>query len=91
MLLLSNLRVSYRLVLLVVLSTAFLTFSSGISLFNLYETSLNERKNQLKDIVDSGYGLLNELNNQVARGELTLQQAQNQARQLMHNMHFGDN
>lgn len=90
MLLLSNLRVSYRLVLLVVLSTAFLTFSSGISLFNLYETSLNERKNQLKDIVDSGYGLLNELNNQVVRGELTLQQAQNQARQLMHNMHFGD-
>lgn len=90
MLLLSNLRVSHRLALLILLSTVFLTFSSGISLFNLYETSLNERKNQLKDIVDSGYGLLNELNNQVIRGELTLQQAQDQARQLMHKMHFGN-
>ena len=90
MLLLSNLRVSYRLALLILLSTVFLAFSSGISLFNLYETSLNERKNQLKDIVDSGYGLLNELNNQVIRGELTLQQAQDQARQLMHKMHFGN-
>lgn len=89
MALLSNLRVAHRLTLLVMLAVGFLILIISLSLLNLRTTTVAERKTQLVNIVDSGFGLLTEINEQVKRGELSLQQAQDQARQLMHQMNFG--
>ncbi|WP_051168228.1 methyl-accepting chemotaxis protein [Marinospirillum minutulum] len=87
---LSNFRVSYRLSLLVLLAIISIFLVACLSLFNLYNTTLTERRTQLVHLVDSGYGLLSALNSQVTLGKLSLTQAQEQARALMHQMNFGD-
>lgn len=86
----SNLHIRARLALLIIIAAVSLVVVIFISLVDLRHSMLAERHNQLIQLVDSGHGLLSALHQQVESGNLTLQQAQHQARELMHQMRFGD-
>jgi len=88
---LNNLRVTYRLAILIILSVVFLTLVIVLSLSNQRNSLLEERKSQLINLVDTSYSLLQVLNKQVEKGELSLEAAQERARELIHPMRFGDN
>lgn len=87
----SKLRVTHRLVVLILLSVAFLTLVITLSLFNQRSSMLEERKAQLVNLVETSYSILQALNQKVVKGEITLNQAQEQARWTIHQMRFGDN
>lgn len=89
--LISNLRVTYRLVILTLLSVGFLTLVIVLSLYNQRSSLLEERTTQLVNLVDSSYTILQTLNQQVEQGKLNLNEAQKQARDIIHQMRFGDN
>lgn len=86
----SNLRVTHRLAIIILLSVAFLTLVIALSLFNQRSAMFAERKAQLVNLVDSSHSILNALNQKVVKGEMTLTQAQEQARWIIHSMRFGD-
>lgn len=87
----SKLPVTYRLAFLILLSVSFLTLVITLSLLNQRSSMLEERKAQLVNLVESSYSILQALNQDVVKGEITLSQAQDQARKIIHPMRFGDN
>lgn len=86
-----NLRVTHRLAIIILLSVAFLTLVIALSLFNQRSAMFEERKSQLVSLIDSSHSILQALNKKVVKGEMTLTQAQEQARWIIHQMRFGDN
>lgn len=88
--LLANLRVRSRLALLIIIAAVCLALVIFIALLDSRQSILAERHSQLIQLVDSGHGLLTALHQQVESGSLTLQRAQQQAREIMHRMRFGD-
>ncbi|HKM15819.1 MAG TPA: methyl-accepting chemotaxis protein [Marinospirillum sp.] len=87
----ANLRVTHRLAIIILLSVIFLTLVIALSLFNQRNAMLEERKSQLVNLIDSSHSILQALNQKVVNGKMTLTQAQEQARWIIHQMRFGDN
>lgn len=88
---LANLRVTVRLSLLILLSVLLMSLLVGFGLYNERTSIYNERKDQLRSVVSTTYGILESLNNQVVAGSLSLEEAQDTARQLIHPMRLGNN
>lgn len=91
MLFFSNLKVTVRLILLILLAVLLMSLLVAFGLYNERTSIYNERQDQLRSIVHVAYGILEELNQHVETGILTLAEAQDEARRIIHPLRFGDN
>lgn len=87
----SNLKVTVRLSLLILLSVLLMSLLVAFGLYNERTSIYNERQDQLRSVVSTAYGILEGLNKQVEAGSLSQEAAQEAARKLIHPMRFGDN
>ncbi|MFW6278758.1 MAG: PAS domain S-box protein, partial [Bacillota bacterium] len=74
-------------IFLILLLTAFIF--SFYSLQNLRENMYQQKQLQTQEMVESGLGVLREFHQQEQEGELTTEEAQNQALNVIQNMTFG--
>ncbi|GAA0795789.1 methyl-accepting chemotaxis protein [Marinobacterium sediminicola] len=88
---LNNLSVRAKLWLLVFVASAMLIILSLLSLLDMRASLQNERRNQLHSLLDSAEGLLQAQQARVDAGEISLQQAQSGARQMLESMRYNDN
>ena len=85
---LGNLSVRAKLWLMILIAGLMLTVQASLSLFDMRNSLQQERKHQLHALLDSAEGLLAAQQARVDAGEVTLQQAQNSARQLLESMRY---
>ena len=85
---LGNLSVRAKLWLLILIAGLMLTLQSSLSLLDMRDSLQQERRHQLHALLDSAEGLLAAQQARVETGEVSLQQAQETARQLLESMRY---
>ncbi|GAA0701719.1 methyl-accepting chemotaxis protein [Marinobacterium maritimum] len=88
---LRNLSVRAKLWLLVLIASLMLVILTSLSLFDSRASLLVERSNQLHALLDSAEGLLQAQQSRVASGEVSLEDAQKTARQMLESMRYNEN
>ncbi len=87
---LRNLSVRTKLWLLVLIASLMLVVLSTLSLFDMRDSLVHERKSQLHALLDSSEGLLKAQQARVQSGEVSLEQAKSAARQMLESMKYND-
>ncbi|MDP5292639.1 methyl-accepting chemotaxis protein [Oceanimonas sp. CHS3-5] len=85
---LGNLSVRAKLWLLILAAGLLLTTQSALSVLDMRDSLQQERRHQLHALLDSADGMLTLQQQRVERGELSQQQAQETARQLLESMRY---
>ncbi|WP_234086124.1 methyl-accepting chemotaxis protein [Azonexus sp. R2A61] len=88
---LSNLRVSTRMQLLVGLTLVGLVILCLVSLFELRDSMLEDRKAKTKNLIEVANGVLVHHQKLAASGALSLEAAQQAARDNLRDLRYGDN
>jgi methyl-accepting chemotaxis protein len=86
---LTNLKVGTKLIVVLVLAAMALTASIGISVTQLRQRMLEDRIDKLRAVVATVTGVAQSLQDRVAAGGLTRQQAMAEFRDTIHRLRFG--
>ena len=87
---LGNIRLSHKLSAIMVMSLIGLIVTTALGLTALDKNLLQERERQAKNMVEATYTVIEDLQKRVDKGELSLEQAQNQAKQVINSIRYGD-
>jgi len=83
-----NISVRAKLWLLVLIASLILAVQVFLSLLDMRESLQQERRNQLHALLDSAEGLLQAQQARVQSGQVTLETAQADARQMLESMRY---
>ncbi len=87
----SDFRIAGRLALVVAAGVIGTIAVVGIQLENLHEKLMDDRRTQLKSLVDSAVSLLSEFSEAEKSGAMTREQAQEAAKRAIARMRYGEN
>jgi methyl-accepting chemotaxis protein len=86
-----NIKLSYKLSLLMLLSAAAILLLVGTSLYNLHRTMMEDRKTAVRQVVESATSIVAHFNKLAADGTITPDAAREQARSALRDLHYGNN
>jgi methyl-accepting chemotaxis protein len=87
---LKRIKIQHRIAAVILLMTLGLVAIMAVSLMELRDTLLKDRQTMVKQEVETVLGLLDSYAERAKKGELTVEQAQSQVREIVHKIRYGN-